>query len=83
MLSLDGMPAGFTKDITDLLERHRSKPLSSINVFRDQCKKIIDIYDPQQNPKADEAGAFSAEQKKQIADISIDNGSILESLKES
>ena len=81
--ALDSLPEGFKKEVDILLERHKSKPLSSIDIFRTQYKDIIDKYDPDINSKASELGALTIEQKKQLADISIDNGSILESLKES
>ena len=82
IVALEAMPDGFKKEIEVLLERNKTKPLSSIDVFRTQYKDIIDKYDPDVNPKATELGALTVEQKKQIADISIDNWSILESLKE-
>lgn len=80
--ALEAMPGWFKKEVEDLLERHKTKPLSSIDVFRTHYKDIVDKYDPDVNPKATELGALTVGQKKQIADISIDNWSILESLKE-
>lgn len=80
--ALDKMPEGFTKEVEALLHRHKTKPLSSIDVFRTHYKDIVDKYDPEVNPKAWELGALTIEQKKQIASVSIDNDSILESLKE-
>ena len=81
--ALDAMPEGFKKEVIELLERHKNKPFSSIDVFRTHYKDIIDKYDPEVNQNAKAPDALTTEQKKQIADLSIDNGSVLESLKQS
>jgi hypothetical protein len=52
---------------------------TSINTFRSQLQKIIDAYDPSQNPNA--AQQLTDDQKKALMGISIKNHDILETLK--
>lgn len=81
--TVNDMPEWFIKEVNTLLDRHKTKPLSSIDIFRTHYKDILDKYDPEINPKAGDLWALTPQQKKQLSDISIDNNSILESLKES